>query len=400
MHPEFKRLFSLSKRGIILGTASTRALLNALGSPDKKLKIIHVAGTDGKGSISRYIYEILLAAKKCVGLFTSPAVLRPTEAFDFCGREMTEEELAPYLKAALDKADGNTEFEVQTACAILAFAQKNAEYAVLECGMGGLYDATNAVEDKLISLIGTIGLEHTAYLGGTIEQICAHKAGIIKGKPAVICALQPKEAIDYFNKYIPTAVFADKSLKILNSDKFGTEFLYDGRKYETLLAGNAQPYNAAAAIEAAHILGIEEEAIFEGISRAKLTARLQLIKKGERDFVLDGAHNPPAIKNLAEYLSLFESDKTEIIFGSLSDKDIDKNLSYLCGKADKITAVEPKSGRAMPIEVTLSACKKYFKKAQKAESVKSALENSAYKNVVVCGTFTIIKEALDWIGRE
>lgn len=379
------------------GTERTRALLDALGSPDDRLKIIHIAGTNGKGSAAEYISRTLAAAGRKVGTFTSPPVLDCSEQFSIDGKPLCAEKAEKYMEKAYAAAENCTSFEVTTAAALYAFAQEGCEYAVVECGLGGLLDATNAVRKKELAVITSIGLEHTAVLGATLEEICAHKSGIIRGCPAVVSALQPEAVLSYFKKL--NVIFADKPLEILTSGFSGQSFLYGGDKFEIKMAGFAQAYNAAVAIEAARLLKIPENAIRTGLSAAFLAGRLQYFKAGGNEYIVDGSHNPASFAPLAAELKKYDPEKVTLIFGCLSDKDIESNLSALEGLAGRIFAVQPKSPRAMDIDKIYSACKKRFPAAEVAESVSSALEKSDGA-VVVCGSFTLVKEAVSWIEKR
>jgi len=392
----------LYKRGIKTGLERTRALLDGLGSPDGALKIIHVAGTNGKGSVSEYLTQILLAAGKTVGTFQSPAVYNYFEQFRINGLPIPENELEKAFEEVIAPAEkcGATGFEAETAGAILAFKNAGVEYAVLECGMGGLNDATNAVLKKELAVITSIGLEHTAYLGNTLTEICTQKAGIIKNCPAVVSALQPQEVKKYFSAL--GVVTADKPVTVIKSDIGGQAFLYGGKEFSLSMAGTAQPYNAACAIEAARLLQMSETAIYQGVKAAKLPARAEVIVARGVTYLLDGAHNPPAMRELAKLIkNSFIRENTAIIFGCLADKDVDGNVCALADTAANIIAVKPQNLRGMDLEKILSACGKYFKNAVSAADISGALENAAgYKNVIICGTFTILAEAADYINKK
>lgn len=392
----------LYKRGIKTGTERTRAILNELDSPDNDLKIIHVAGTNGKGSVTEYLTQILIAAGKTVGTFQSPAVYDYFGQFRINGLPIAEEELEKAFKKVIAPAEkyGATGFEAETAGAILAFKNAGVEYAVIECGMGGLNDATNAVAKKELAVITSIGLEHTAYLGNTIEEICAQKAGIIKDCPAVVSALQTDETKAYFGG--KGAIFADKPIEIIKSDLNGQSFLYGNYGFFTQMAGDVQPYNAACAIEAARLLKIEHGAIYTGIKAAKLPARAEVLRANGTTYLLDGAHNPPALRELARLLKRsFKPEQTAIIFGCLADKDVCGNVSALAGTAEKIIAVHPQNPRGMDLEKIFSACTKYFKNAVSAADIPAAIQCAAgFKNTVICGTFTTLPEAKRWIEKE
>lgn len=365
-------------------TEPCRALLDRLSSPDKKLKIIHIAGTNGKGSTAEFFTRILIAAGKRVGTFTSPLVYDYCDQFRINGKPLTNAQINKYSVAVREVSTGinPSDFEVETAGAIYAFFKEGCEWAVIECGMGGLNDATNAIVRKELAVITSISLEHTEYLGKTVEEICAQKAGIIKDCPAVVNAYQSKEAIEFF-----------KSIGVRFADKTLCE------NFEITAEGSLQPYNAATAILGARILGIDESAIRDGIKSAKPSGRLEIINKDGREYILDGAHNPAAFEPLQNLLRENQGSKT-IIFGCLSDKDIDGNLKALENLADEIIAVECQSPRKTDLDKTKTACVKYFKNVKTAESVNDALSMADTETVVICGSFTLLREAKEWLTNS
>lgn len=390
MYGIFGKIRKLSSKGMDFGTERTRRILDVLGCPDKKLKIIHIAGSNGKGSASEYITRILIEAGKRVGTFTSPFVYDYFEQFKIDGKPFKKNTLKKYFKEAYAYAKtlNATEFEVETAGAIYSFYGEGCEYAVLECGLGGLNDATNAIEKKEVAVITTIGLEHTKILGNTLEEICAQKCGIIKNCPVVVSAFQEKEILNYFKN--TSAVIADGGLEILEEG-----FLYGGEKYETGITGSVQPYNASVAIEVCKLLGIDKSAIFSGLKKAKLAGRLEVIEK-DKTYILDGSHNPQSFIPLKNLLcGKYVKEGVTAIYGCLSDKDYKSCLEILKPCAMEIFTVPTCGARGFSLEgkaAELGA--EYFK------SVKSALKKANGEVVCVCGSFTILKEAYKWIKRR
>lgn len=372
------------------GTAVTRCILDRLQSPDDGLKIIHIAGTNGKGSTAEFFTRILISAGKKVGTFTSPAVYDFYDQFKVDSKPLSAETAEKYFDTAHKASEGlnATDFEIQTAGIIYAFFKEGCEYAVIECGMGGLNDATNAIHKKQLAVITSVSLEHTAYLGNTIEEICTQKAGIItKDCPAIINAHQGKEVKGFFKG----CKFADKLDGIYDGG-----FIYDGKRFTLNANGILQPHNAATAIEGCRLIGIDEKTIYEGIKNAQPRGRLEKFEVGGRTYILDGAHNPAAFEPLKEYLKQYSEDLT-LIYGSLYDKDIDGNLKILSCLTDRIIAVECKSLRKTALEKTESICRKYFKNVSTASSVSDALNNASTKTAAVCGSFTLLTEAKQWI---
>lgn len=394
-------IVNLRRAGMKFGTERTRALLDALGSPDEKLKIIHVAGSNGKGSVCEYLTRILIAAGKRVGTYTTPKVFCFEEQFRIDGKADAAL-VEKYLKAADDAAekleDSPTAYERQTAAAFYMFVQEDCEYAVTECCMGGLLDTTNAVTHKVLALITSVSLEHTAFLGPRLEDIAAHKAGIIKDCPSIISRCVPEEV---------RGIFFEKGAKLcadvseIEEKEDGTYFIFEGKRYFTRMQGCRQPYNAALAISAARVLGIEEGAISRGIEEAYLAGRLQKVVARGRIYILDGAHNPESFIPLAHLLTTaYAKKRRTLVYGCLSDKDIDGVLSALSGCAESIIAVQPDSYRAMDMGKIVNACRRHFSDVCTAVGVSNALDLADGDVVAVCGSFTLLKEAMEWTEKR
>lgn len=394
-------LKNYQKQGSKFGTERARALLNALKSPDDNLKIIHVAGTNGKGTTCAYLTRIIKSSGKRVGAFTSPEVYSFAEQFCVDGAPLKEEVLSKYLTAAYREAmkayDKPSAFDVLTAAALLAFSEEGCEYAVIECGMGGLNDSTNAINSKELAVLTSVSLEHTAYLGDTVEKICEQKAGIIKNCPAIVSAYQCEQAKKYFSSL--GVKFAGERLEMLSSSALGQTFLYNGNKYFIRMHGEAQAYNAATAAEAALALGFSVKSIEEGLASTELKGRVEAINKGNVTYVLDGAHNPASFAPLTEYVRAFDGVK-QLVYACLSDKDVKSIAPILCGVFDKIIVFAPDSYRAMDIESIYSAFSHCGKEIQRAGSVQDALGRARGDLIAVCGTFTVLKEAKDWIDKK
>ncbi len=393
-----KRLEAYGKRGIKLGTERTRAVLDGLGSPDKNLKIVHIAGSNGKGSVAEFITQILLAAGKRVGTFTSPAVYCYEDMFRVDGVPIPRRKLDGYLKEASEYGGRveATEFETETAAAVYAFYKEGCEYAVIECGMGGTYDATNAVGGKEVAVITSVSLEHTQYLGDTLEEICVNKAGIIKDCPAVASACISGDARGYLESM--GAIFAEP-VENYNADELS--FLYKGKKYFLSAKGIKQPYNAACAIEVARLLKIDENAVCVGVKAAKPEGRAQVFRSHGKTYILDGGHNAEALRVLAEFVkNEYKNSSKTLIYGVLSDKDVRKNAEVLADMAEEVIAVSTFGARGVTAHTVAENLKYHFSKVNIAADLDEALRRAAGETVIVCGTFTILKEAKLWIEKE
>ncbi len=383
------------------GTERCRLLLKMCGNPDGKLKIVHIAGTNGKGSTATFISSVIAAAGKRVGTFTSPQVFCYEEGFCIDLQPAAIGKISAYKQRALALAEGMEDapspFEVETVAAILMFYEEGCEYAVLECGLGGRDDATNAVCKKAVAVFTSISLEHTAELGATITEICSAKSGIIKNCPAVVSAYQSAEGRAFFQN--KGAIFAGDGLKILTRTPYGQTFEYKGRTYEIGLQGDAQCYNAATAAEACAILGFSQSDIENGLRSARLSGRAQLLKTFQGLYIIDGAHNPAAFAPLCDLIKRTHGSR-RLIFGCLSDKDVTTVAQILSGYFNSVTIVVPDSPRAMTKEKMEAAFGRCFCNVSSARSVSEALEGANADVTVVCGSFTILKEAREWIERR
>ena len=387
------------------GTKVTRSILNNLGSPDDALKIIHIAGTNGKGSTAEYFTQILIAACKKVGTFTSPAVYDFYDQFRIDGEPLPAVVIEKYFGRALAASDGlkPTDFEIQTAGVLLAFKEEGCEWAVIECGMGGLNDATNAINKKELAVITSLAVDHTQYLGDTIEEICAQKAGIIKNCPVVIDGDQSSRAAKYLHENT-NGYFVDGVTPVGVNYLGGKIFTYRDKKYYLPVAGGeVQIYNAATAIEGATLLGLPEKAIREGIESAKPRGRIEKFEADGRTYIFDGGHNAHALNALFDFCCLYSirhSGGLTLVFGCLKDKDIEGNLCALMTLTDSIIAVKCPNPRARTAEEVAEFCKKYFANVSTAQSVAEALDKASTETVVVCGSFTLLKEAKLWIDKR
>ena len=394
-------LKNYEKVGSKYGLQRTRALLDAFGNPDKKLKIVHIAGSNGKGSIAAFITGILMAAGHKVGTFTSPEVYSYEEQFLFNGKSQADfikYFLSEVYSAAMEREDRPTAFEIQTAAALAAFAAAGCDYAVVECGLGGRDDSTNAISQKSLAVLSSVSLEHTAILGDTIEEICENKAGIIKNCPVVISALQSDAGRRCLSRY--TADFAGDGLEIISRSLQGQKFRYKGVEYFIRMLGDAQCYNAAVAIEAAKLLNIGKCSISAGLALTTLSGRCEVIGKGEKTYILDGAHNPSAFSPLLDVLGGIGGEKT-LIFSCLSDKDVEKAANLLSPVFKQIIIIPSQSHRAMEVRRILAAFSAQMAegKTEYIQSASEALEKAEGSVVAICGSFTILKEAKQWIEK-
>ena len=264
-----------------LGLERIKILLDLLGNPDSKLRIIHVAGTNGKGSVCRFLMSIFSEAGYKAGLFSSPCLTDRCDAISVNGVNITLRELDCIYEEIGIFAEKMTElptpFEISTAAALMYFARKNCDYCILETGMGGATDATNAVSDTVLDMFVPIAADHTAYLGNTLAEIASVKAGIIKKGSAVITAKQQDEVMRILKYRAKNNAFTVAEEPIITGTD-GIHEIFDCKGLKTVrcgLAGVYQPQNAAVAIEAAYALGTDERSIKRGVENTKNPARFE-----------------------------------------------------------------------------------------------------------------------------
>ena len=326
-------MLNLSKRGIHPGLDGVKLLCASLGNPETDLRFIHVVGTNGKGSTSLFISEMLRAAKYKVGVFSSPSVFEDLEIIKVNGRNISHADYARLVELISSKNTfGCTRFEVETAMAFLYFKEKKCDFVVLEAGMGGLLDATNVIETAEASVFTSIGMDHVDYLGDTIEKITENKAGVIKSNSLVISTFSGenvlniiKERADRLNSDFIISDYRNAE-KVSYKSQY-TTFTYRGMKDLKLnLLGTYQLQNAALAIDTVLSLkniSVSEGAIRKGLEAAKEGGRFEKILD-KPVFILDGAHNEPASLALRDTLETYFTKKRFIyIMGMLKDKDVE-----------------------------------------------------------------------------
>lgn len=367
------RITTFQKFGWVLGLERMNVLLEKLDNPHRDLKVLHVAGTNGKGSICRYLYEILQTAGYRCGLFTSPFLEVFNERIEFDGSYISDEDLQRCSDIVLAKteemiAEGHespTEFEVITAVAFLYFKEKNTDFVVLEVGLGGTGDSTNVIEQPLCSLIASISLDHTDRLGETIEEIAAEKAGIVKEECPLITGVSNEEAMWVLrHKAIEkhTAIFdaLESPCEILEETVEGTrirtEVLKDIYEFTISMVGRHQVQNALTALTAIALLNkrgdfkVTDEQIAEGFKRAKQIGRFEIMKKNPY-VILDGAHNPGGAEALREtVLRHFKDKRILMVTGILADKEVDEVLDSFMEITGDFIATEPDNPRKLPAE--------------------------------------------------
>jgi len=375
-------LTELNKRGIHPGLDGIKKLMKALGNPEKGLKVIHVVGTNGKGSTALFISEILKATGYKCGFYSSPAVFDEREIIKIGGRQISK---ADYVNLVEEVCGANTfgctRFEVETAMALKYFKDKECDFAVVEAGMGGLTDATNIVTDTVAVAITPIGKDHREYLGDTLREIATQKAGVIKPGSVVVSAVQPDEAADVISKqaakvgagYIVSDSTDATKIKLgLNK----TTFSYKGMAgLETGLLGNYQVINCCLAVDVALALSLPEKAIRKGLLNAKESGRFERICDRPL-FYIDGAHNEPASLELRECIKTYFTKKRIIyIMGMLRDKDIKSVIANTADLAECIfTVATPNAARTLSSFELAEAVREYNPMVTSLDSIEEAVE--------------------------
>lgn len=411
-----------SQKGIVLGLDTMRHLMAKLNNPQDKVKFIQVAGTNGKGSTAAYLTSILSEAGIKVGRYTSPAVFSSTEQYFTCGSCISESEYAKGMTAVAEAAaslDGETPtaFEQETALAFWYFAQKGCELAILEAGLGGDMDATNIVTTTVCSIITSISMDHCRILGNKISEIAAHKAGIIKPGAPVICIEQKEDAMEPIRAAAKAAdtplyeVHRDEVRQIFSDKRESIVFFREFENLHLKMLGSCQPENAALAVQAASVLSrsypIEKKHIYDGIEKTRWGGRFEL-HSGSPDIILDGAHNPDGIRRLRESVNqMFGAVPICYVCGVLADKDYEKEIEILFGRASNVFTVTPPSPRAMKSTDLKAAIKKRFSQLKvtsfdSEDGIEKAMEAAVSQNnpVVVCGTLTILARVKEWMKRN
>ena len=371
------------------GLERIRKLCEALGNPQDELKFIHVAGTNGKGSFCSMLDSVLRAEGYNVGLYTSPYITEFNERMRVGGENISNDELAEiteYVRPIADAmTDKPTEFELITAIAFEFFRRRGCEVVVLEAGMGGRLDSTNIIKTPILSVITGIALDHTAFLGDTVEKIAAEKAGIIKEGIPVLYGGEDESAAAVIaaraEEMCSTHLRPDYSrIEKLTSTLEGTEFDYkDYTRVKINLLGLYQPRNAALVLEAVDALNslgfsVSERAVYRGLFNARWQARFEIINRSPL-VIFDGAHNPQGISAAVDsILHYFGGERVIVVTGVLADKDyryIAEKLSLIASHAFTLT---PDNPRALSAEKYAEVLSELGISAVPADSIEAAVK--------------------------
>lgn len=384
----------LQQYGSVMGLDVMRELCARLGNPQDQLKFVHIAGTNGKGSVLAYVSTVLQTAGYKAGRYLSPTIRDYRERFQIDGRMITQVGLCKYLEMVKKVSEEMvaegfphpTSFEVETAVAFLFFLDKHCDIVILETGLGGSLDATNVVTTTLVAVFASISMDHMGILGDTLEQIALAKAGIIKDKCYVISAKQPPEVMKVLRQaaLLRKAKFFTADAGRAKNVKYGVtkqHFDYDKyKKLEITMPGQFQIENAAVAVEVLMALGrvgypVPEDKLRRGLLETKWRGRFDVIGKKPL-FIADGAHNEDASVKLAESIRFYFTNKRIIyIMGVLKDKEYDKVIRNTYELAEHIiTVTPPVRDRALHAYDLAQAVREYHDSVTVADSIQEAVE--------------------------
>lgn len=413
------RIHEFNRFGMVLGLDRMEELLRRMGNPQDDLKVIHVAGTNGKGSVSKYLEEGLSACGYKMGLYTSPYIETFNERIRYDGADISDEDLEYYGQKVVSAAeamvadglDSPTEFEVVTAIAFLYFAGRQADITILEVGLGGIGDSTNVVKSPLASVITSISYDHMAQLGSSLAEIAVNKAGIIKTGCPVIANVPQRDAAKIIARkayamgsrlYDISGIRAAVSDETPFSQKVSME-LYE-KSYsdvEISMVGRHQAENLKTALATLEILRksgavkLDREALYEGLKRARQPGRFEVISEDPL-VIIDGAHNEAGAQALQETMAQhFAGKKILLVAGILADKEIDSIVKFLTKITDHIIVTEPDNPRKLAAEKLAGHVADFGAAAETVSDVEAAVHRAkeladGYDVILFAGSLYLI----------
>ncbi len=420
-----------NKLGTVPGISAIKELLFRLGNPEKSVKALHIAGTNGKGSIMAYVESVLILHGFKVGRYISPAIFDFREKWQINREYMSEERCARIMSRIADivllmEADGfrsPTTFEIETAAAFLYFAEEGCDYMLIECGMGGREDATNALDAAEVRVLASISYDHMQFLGNTLEEILSEKLGIVRKGEILISYPQIPELRELINKDAAdrgyTVIYPDTDgLVVEKSDIDGSIYTYKGNRYEIGIPGEYQILNAITATEVLEALNRKAEdkdriptrEIIDGLADTLWPARMSVVLR-EPLFIVDGAHNRDAWTRLSETLkNCFGDKKMLFILGVLADKEYELMLKTLCPMMRKVYTITTENHRALDGKELAALIRgrgieaEYMEADRDIESayekaVKTAIKEYSDEDaaIIACGTLSFAGQIIDSI---
>ena len=412
-----------NKFGSVLGLDNIRELLERLGNPQDQLRVVHIAGTNGKGSTLAFLAGIFRESGYRAGRYVSPASFSYEERFRINEENISKKDLCFYMEKIKNVAeemvkDGlshPTMFEIETALSFLYFLDKKVDVVLLETGMGGRLDATNVVKKPIATVIASIGMDHMHFLGDTLEKIASEKAGIIKEGCPVISYDNTKEVNEVIkNKakqmHAKVTFVNSAGIRVLQESLNGESFSYrssDGRWYEKIeipLLGRHQINNAALALETLNVIKnyycISDFQTEDGMRKTIWRGRIEILER-EPMVICDGAHNPDGAKSLLSFLqNNFTNQRLIYIMGVLSDKDYEQMVQILAPAADKIYTVAPDNPRALSSRELCNCISKYHQNVEERQRLAECLSEVRQKAekddvIIICGTLSFQNELIN-----
>jgi dihydrofolate synthase/folylpolyglutamate synthase len=416
-------MFNLERFGIKLGLENMTEYMSRVGNPQRDFRSVHVTGTNGKGSVCAFLASVLKESRLKVGLYTSPHLVDFRERIRVNGEMIPEEDVVRLGRELRTTMEGMAEeagekqltfFEFTTGMAFRYFSEQEVDIAVVEVGMGGRLDATNIVAPE-VSVITRIGLEHTAYLGNSIEQIAREKAGIIKAGVPVVCSDFDQTSLNVIKR---TCERKGSALRLIGDDfrvanvetgMGGTSFDYSGRSelpgLRTHLVGAHQAENATTAIAAAEELttrgySIPEDAIREGVSRTAWPGRLDVWSMDPL-IILDGSHNPEGVGTSVSVLGALGLTPLTFVVGCMNDKDAGGIISALAPHAGRIVVTEVDIGRSTKARnLSIIAGRLFGGELAVEDDVPRAMTNALSdggRGVCAIGSFYLVGDVMRWL---
>lgn len=415
-------LDSLNGLGSRPGLENISELLTRLGNPQNKVRAVHIAGTNGKGSVGAFLTSVLTMAGYRVGRYCSPAVFDPLETISFNGVNISEDDFAMVITDTVSVCDDNlcpTRFEIETAAAFMFFDRMKCDIAIVECGMGGELDATNVMSDVICSVITPVSMDHMSFLGDTIEKIAECKAGIIKPGVDVAAYKDARYSSVLSERAIQTQsdiYYIDDKDIICNTDNNELVFSYRGYKDIRLNTPAAyQAVNGAIALEVMDRLrnkgyNLTDDVIRTGMYNMKWPGRFEILNDNKKMLILDGAHNPAGAAAFADsYRRLYGDDKSVIILAMFKDKDTRGVLDHIMPLAESvITTMAPDNPRSFPAKDLAEYIKKYYDievgyETDIYKAVSLAFDMAGENKVIACGSLAhlaSVKEAYRKYGQR
>ncbi|MBR5513341.1 MAG: bifunctional folylpolyglutamate synthase/dihydrofolate synthase [Ruminococcus sp.] len=402
---------SYSKSGkAVTDLSRARELMKRVGNPEKQLKFVHVAGTNGKGSTVEYISNALIYSGYKTGQFTSPYITHYADRIRINGVEIDENslcEIAEMVKNSVADAE-YSQFEITMAIALLWYACEKCDIVVLEAGIGGLLDCTNVIPPPVVSVITSISLDHTAILGDTVEKIAMQKAGIIKENSAVVLSMFNKESVveivgEKAKEHNSLLISPDETVfSMLSISAQGSRFCYFSKEYTLAMIGECQCVNAVTAIETCRYMrkcgfNISEENIEKSLENTRVRARAQYIE-GNPPVIVDGGHNPDGVNNVLSYIEGI--NPAIAVMGMVDSKDYENSVKRVAEYCEKIFTVDGFTYNCISAEKLAETAGEYTVSeacGSLAEAVEKAKKLAVEKNtvVLVCGSLYLASEYLN-----